>query len=74
MGKVYVCNRCNYEVKGKSTLRNHQKGVYKVKRFNCDKFDFQSNSTGNLKDHKGVTHSNFTLSYKCEKWNFEAVT
>ena len=25
MGKVYDCDQWNYEAKGKSTLRNHQK-------------------------------------------------
>ena len=61
MGKVYACQQCNYEAKGKSKLRSHQRVFYKGNIFNCDKCDFQSTSTGNLKDHKVVKHSNFLL-------------
>ena len=74
MGKVYSCDLCNYEAKGKTKLRSHQRVVYKGKRFNCDECDFQYTSTGNLKAHKVVKHSNLLLSFKCEKWNFKAVT
>ena len=35
-GKVYACDQCTYEAKGKSKLRNNQRVVYKGKRFNCD--------------------------------------
>ena len=71
MGKVYDCDQWNYEAKGKSTLRNHQKlsikGAIKEGDLNCDKCDFQSTSTCHLKDHKAVTHSILPFSYKCEK-------
>ena len=58
----------------KSTLRNHYKVVCKGKRFNCDQCNFQSTSTGHLKDHMVVTHYNLRFSYKCDKCNFKAVT
>ena len=57
-----------------SKQTNHQKGVHQVRRFICDKCNFQSNSTSDLKDHKVVIHSNFTFSYRCEKCNFEVDT
>ena len=43
-----------------------------MKRFVCDKCDFQSTSTGHLKEHKALKHSNLPLNYACSECHFKA--
>lgn len=60
--------------KGKSTLRNHHKVVHERKRHVCDKCDFQSTSTGHLKEHKIAKHANLPLNFSCKDCEFKAVS
>ena len=67
-GKRYKCDKCDVEVKIKSSLKSHDMMMHE-KPYNCSECDYKTGSKVTMRSHEETMHRG--VNYKCNQCEFD---